>query len=144
MLFGQLVEALTSDSKTFYDAAFRKDSNRHILGLFSINEDAAAYANLNTEEEIITKILNELDEIFDGQASEHYVKHIIQNWSKEPYIKGAYSYTFDNDQLETVDALKAPLDNKVYFAGEALSIDYQATVHGACQSGYAAVEQMLG
>jgi len=143
LLFGGLINAISSDDKTYYDAAFRKDTDKNILGLFTINEKAAEYATLNSDEEIIAKILAELDEIFDGQASQHYVKHVIQNWSKEPYIQGAYSYSFANDQEDTVNELLKPLDNKVFFAGEALSIDNQATVHGACESAYEVVENLL-
>ena len=143
LLEGGLLQALSEDSKVFYDAAFRKDSERNVLGLFTINEDAARYTNLGSEEEIIKEILAELDEMFDGEASRNYLQHRIQNWSAEPYIRGAYSYTFDEDQEDTVNTLLAPLDNKIYFAGEALSIDAQAMVHGACESAYSVVGKLL-
>ncbi len=140
---GGLLESLASADKIFYDAAFRKDADANVMGLFSINDRASEYTSLATEQEIIDKIMSELDEIFDGQASKYYVKHLIQNWSKEPYILGAYSYTFNEDQEETVNTILKPLDDKIYFAGEALSVDNQATVHGACQSAYATVEKLL-
>lgn len=143
LLFGSVWKGLSTDDKIFYDAAFRKDSNTHVLGLFTINDPASAYTSLGSDQAIVDKILNELDEIFDGQASTNYVRHVVQNWSNEPYIRGAYSFRFDNDQQDTVSTIKEPIDGKVYFAGEALSIDNQATVHGACESGYAAVEQVL-
>jgi monoamine oxidase len=104
---------------------------------------ASDYTNLGSDEAIIEKILSELDEIFDGKASENYVYHVIQNWSKEPFIQASYSYNFDNNQQDTVNAITEPLNNKIYFAGEALSVDYQATVHGACDSAYEAVERLL-
>ncbi len=144
LLFGGLLEALATDSKTYYDAAFRKDSQRHVLGLFTINEPASRYTGLGSDEAIIAEILAELDALFDGKASPSYLQHVIQNWSAEPYVQGSYSYNFADDQTETVNALLTPLDGKVYFAGEALSIDSQATVHGACESAYSVVERMLG
>lgn len=140
---GGLIENLSSDDKIFYDAAFRKDTRTNVLGLFTINERAAAYTNLSSEAAIIEAIIAELDLIFAGQASQHYVRHIVQNWSGETYIKGSYSSDFAQDQLQTVNTIKQPIDNKVFFAGEALSIDHQATVHGACASGFAAVEQLF-
>ncbi|MCT4625205.1 MAG: FAD-dependent oxidoreductase, partial [Schleiferiaceae bacterium] len=143
LLFGGLINALTSDTKTYYDAAFRKDSNHHVLGLFSINEEAAQYTNLNSDQERLAYILNELDEIFEGKASQHYIKHSFQNWSQENYIRGSYSYNFDGNQQDMVNTLLTPIDNKLYFAGEALSIDNQATVHGASESAYQVVENLL-
>ena len=115
--------------KIFYDAAFKKNSNRHILALFNVGDSASEYTSMVTEQDIINRILEELDEIFDGQATQYYVKHIIQNWSAEPYVQG--SYTFFTDENNTVATLKKSLNSKVYFAGEALSTEAGATVHGA-------------
>lgn len=143
LAFGSILSALEEEEKFYYDAAFRKDSNRHILGLFAINEKASAYTSLETEAAIIQKILTELDEIFDGEASPNYVQHIIQNWSAQPYIGGAYSYSFTGDQEDIVKEISVPLAGKLFFAGEAYSIEHQATVHGACQSAYISIEKML-
>lgn len=143
LAFGNIFQALNEEEKFVYDAAFRKDTTKNVLGLFAINEKANVYTKLNNEQEIINQFLAELDAIFDGQASKNYVNHIIQNWSKEPYIKGAYSYSFDGDQEEIVKAIKQPILNKVYFAGEALSIEDQAMVQGACKSAYETVTIML-
>lgn len=140
--YGNIFKALTEENKFVYDAAFRKDSNQNILGLFAINEKAAAYTKLN-EEEIILKFLSELDEIFDGKASMHYKKHIIQNWSKEPFIQGAYSYSFDGNKNDIIDVISEPLFNKIYFAGEALSKENQAMVQGACESAYNMISKMI-
>jgi monoamine oxidase len=143
LAFGNIFQALDEEEKFVYDAAFRKDSNKHILGLFAINDKASAYTQLNSEQEIIAKFMAELDEIFDGKATANYVKHIIQNWSKEPYIQGAYSYSFDGNQKNIVATINEPLLNKVYFAGEALSIKNQAMVHGACESAYSMIATMM-
>lgn len=141
--FGPILKAFRDEEKFVYDAAFGKDSNRNILGLFAINEKAAAYTQLGAESLIIQRYLSELDEIFDGQASAGYVKHIIQNWSAEPYIQGAYSYNFEEKQWRVVEAIQEPVSERLFFAGEALSIDHQATVHGACASAFDTVARML-
>jgi monoamine oxidase len=143
LAFGNIFKALEEEEKFVYDAAFRKDSNKHILGLFAINDKAKAYTQLGSEQEIIAKFMAELDEMFDGKATSNYVKHIIQNWSKEPYIQGAYSYSFNGDQKSIVSAINTPVLNKIYFAGEALSIENQAMVHGACESAYSMIAKMM-
>ena len=143
LAFGNIFQALREAEKLVYDAAFRKASGKHILGLFAINEKASAYTQLNSEEAIIRRFLAELDEMFDGKATANYVNHIVQNWSEEPYIQGAYSYAFEGDQNQIVAAITEPVMDKIYFAGEALSINNQAMVHGACESAYRMVASML-
>lgn len=140
--YGNIFKALTEENKFVYDAAFKKDSDKNILGLFAINEKASAYTKLN-EEEVISNFLSELDEIFEGKATTHYKKHIIQNWSKEPYIQGAYSYSFDGNKNDIVNTISEPLMNKIYFAGEALSKENQAMVQGACESAYSMIARMI-
>ena len=66
------------DYKTVYDAAYGKGSNRHVLGLFAINAQAAPYVRLN-DRQVATKLIGELDQIYDGHASRYYVKHVVQN-----------------------------------------------------------------
>jgi monoamine oxidase len=143
LAFGNIFKALNEEEKFVYDAAFRKNSNKHILGLFAINDKAKAYAQLNSEQEIVEKFLAELDVIFDGKATANYVNHIIQNWSKEPYIQGSYSYSFDGNKQNIVATINDPIQNKIYFAGEALSIKNQAMVHGACESAYRMIAKMM-
>lgn len=140
---GRFLTEVSKGNKIFYDAAFGKDLNTNVLALFSVDDGAAPYASLNTEQAILDKILTELDEMFDGKASENYVQHIFQNWSKEPFIQGSYTSIFNNDYDETIETIATPIENKVFFAGEALGDDDQATVHGACLSGYSQVEKML-
>lgn len=130
----------TKGEKIYYDAAFGKGSDRNILALFTVGEPATAYTSLPNDDALIAYVLNELDEMFDGKASRTYIKHISQNWSKEPYIGGSYSHYED----ESVRAdLIASIDNKIYFAGETYAPEDYATVHGAGQSAFVAVEQIL-
>ncbi|MEM6965744.1 MAG: NAD(P)/FAD-dependent oxidoreductase [Bacteroidota bacterium] len=131
---------LTAGDTIYYDAAFKKDSDKNILGLFSVSDTTSDYTDLSSDEEIINKVLGELDEIFNGKASETYIKHVIQNWSKEPYIRGSYSHY---DDYDAVDILQQPLDGKVYFAGEAFGGDAQSTVHGAGETAYRVLEEIL-
>ncbi len=124
----------------YYDAGFGKDTNVNVLALFSVSEETGKYTNLESNTATFEKIMSELDEMFDGQATKYYKKHIIQNWSKEPFIRGSYSH-YDN--YGDMDTLREPLGNKVFFAGEALHPTDSSTVHGAGESGYDAVTSMI-
>ncbi|MCE7997010.1 MAG: FAD-dependent oxidoreductase [Roseivirga sp.] len=130
----------TDGEKIYYDAAFGKDTNKNILGLFTVGKPASQYTDIATDAELIQYILNELDQMFDGKATPNYVKHVTQNWTNEPYIGGSYTHG-DNSSASPV--LKEPIDGKIYFAGETYAPEDYATVHGAAQSAFVAVEEIL-
>jgi len=141
-LTGPLLNGESSD-KLYYNAAFKKDTNHHVMALFYVSDKAVEFTELESEDLIISKILDELDEMFDGAARRHYVKHIIQNWSKEPFIQGSYSF-YGSNESSIKERIKSPIQNKVYFAGEALAEDESSTVHGAGLSAYEVTESMIG
>lgn len=85
----------------------------------------------------------DLDSIFDGRASRFVTDSVVKNWSADPYIRGAYSIDFDGSRSAIVNAIRTPVDGRVFFSGEALSLSAQATVHGAMLSAYEAVEDLL-
>lgn len=143
LFMGGLISAFQSSERIYYNAAFRKNTNKNVLGLFTVQDAASQYTDITTDQELIQHIMSELDTIFDGKASQNYMSHVIQNWSKEPYIQGSYSDSFTQDQNSTVNTLLNPVDQKIYFAGEALSVNNQATVHGACETAYTMVEKIL-
>jgi monoamine oxidase len=64
------------------------------------------------------------------------------NWTTNPYIGGAYSVLRPGGG-EARATLAQPLDDKLFFAGEATSPDAFATAHGAWQSGIDAVTQIM-
>ncbi len=139
-----VMESLTTGTeKTFYDAAFGKDTNDAVLGLFTVGESARRYTNLGSDEKIVEEVLNELDTIFDGKASRFLQEAVVQNWSAEPYIQGSYSHYGSNFD-STMQILLEPLANKVYFAGEALNEGGNtSTVHGAAESAYRVLDRLL-
>ncbi|MCZ4279695.1 NAD(P)/FAD-dependent oxidoreductase [Kiloniella laminariae] len=133
-------DAVETPERYYYDAAFGKDTARHILGLFCVGEGAESLIALPDEQAVVATVLGELDRIFAGKASALYQKHIVQNWSAEPYVRGSYSHN-RNDPLRR--ALLAPLGEKVYFAGEALDEYFDSTVDGAAFSALSVLEEMI-
>ena len=77
----------TDGEKWYYDAAFGQNSAKNILGLFVVGTPATDYTE-RTGNDLRDFILAELDDIYNGQATQKYVKHIVQNWNDEPFIKG--------------------------------------------------------
>ena len=63
-------------------------------------------------------------------------------WSDTPSIAGAYSHALPGE-AEARHALAAPVEDRVFFAGEACSREDYSTVHGAYATGIAAAEAAL-
>lgn len=62
------------------------------------------------------------------------------DWALDPFALGAYSY-IPVGGLEAQQDLAEPVDNTIYFAGEATSTTgHHGTVHGALQSGLRAAQ----
>ena len=61
--------------------------------------------------------------------------YLITRWNADPYAKGAYSFIGVGASTKDYDELAKPVTNKLFFAGEATSSQYAATVHGAFLSG---------
>lgn len=133
------IMADTWASKIYYDAAFGKPTRENILGLFTVSDGRLPRAEMD-DRALIEDVLSELTEIFGQVVRRAYVDGVVQNWSQEPHIMGSYSMTNYSD-LDVSDIL-APVEGRVFFAGEALGEDAQSTVHGAAFSAINAVNQL--
>ncbi len=93
---------------------------------------------------IIEVALSSLADIF--KVEKKYIKNQIIharvfNWLADPFFKGAYSYTTPETEKAQEELLK-PINNKIFFAGEALfKGNDTATVEGALASGLEVVNQ---
>ena len=132
--------------KSFYDAAYLKESEDHVLALLSTGVSAAGYYQLDGPEAIVDAALAELDSIYEGAASAHFTgEYVYKDWGQLSTTLGTWTSTYTREP--THDALKAPLDNRVFFAGETyISEDpnfMRSSVHGAILSGYDAAETIM-
>ena len=129
-----------SGEKIYYDANFSHSSTKSILGLFAVGSGAEAYSNQNIDA-VKRIVLAELDQLYDGQASKNYVKHRIQDWSKEPFIESGYLSDYSSWKL--VKTLGKSIDNKVFFAGGAFTDGEDwVSVHAAAMSAFGVVKQL--
>lgn len=65
----------------------------------------------------------------------------IFNWKSDPFSVGAYSYATLN-RLHWLHILNQPIENTIYFAGEALESENTGTVEAALVSGIKAAERI--
>lgn len=76
---------------------------------------------------------------FGENVRGHFTPIAASGWMADPFAGGAYSYARPG-AVTARAALAAPLDGRLFFAGEATSPNDFATAHGAFQSGLAAAE----
>ena len=85
--------------------------------------------------------LEDLSQLFGNQAKTNYTSGMVLNWQREPYIEMAYSFCpVGAAGLRRV--LSYPIDGVLFFAGEATSVERNATVHGAVESGRRAAKEV--
>ena len=69
---------------------------------------------------------------------------LVSKWGHDPYSLGAYSFMGVGATPADRTTLGKPLAGSLYFAGEAVSENYAATMHGAYESGLAAGKECGG
>ena len=66
----------------------------------------------------------------------------IHRWRADPFARGSYSYAIPG-MSDCRAVLAAPVDDRLFFAGEACSRGDFSTAHGGWETGVAAAEQVL-
>lgn len=129
-----------SGEKLYFDAAYGQDTTQNILGVFAVGSAANPYADLD-DEQLIESLLLEIDELSGGQATPNYIKHIYQNWSEEPFIKGAY--VSDAESWQVIQRLGENVEQRLFFAGDAYTDGEDwGSVHAAVKSAKRVVNSM--
>lgn len=65
------------------------------------------------------------------------------HWSRDPFARGSYSHALPG-HADKRAVLAAPVNSRIFFAGEATSPDFFTTAHGAQQSGVRAAKEAMG
>ena len=82
----------------------------------------------------IALLLKELDDLFGHRvATETFVDSYTVDWAEEPFIGGFVAVPTSTAYFDHKKTLAAPVQNKVFFAGEASNLDPETIgyVHGA-------------
>ena len=64
------------------------------------------------------------------------------HWALDPFARGSYSHALPG-HADKRAVLAAPVDGRIFFAGEATSPDFFTTAHGAQQSGVRAAGEVM-
>ncbi len=115
---------------------------------------ALELSNLNNNDLIVTKVLQELDKLYDNQATAFIRKNLppdeakmiyfIKDWTKEKYVGGGFAYPLASTTLDDRIAISEPINGRLFFAGEATDISGNpGTVNGALASAERAAEDVV-
>jgi len=125
----------------YFSAGVGRSQFYRTLSITVCGPKAAELSALGAD--MITPILSELDSIYNGQATAfirrdlntNQIISFIQDWTKEEFIQGGFSYAKPGATNQTRIDLAAPVSGKLFFAGEATDIVGEAgTVSGALNS----------
>lgn len=83
---------------------------------------------------IANEVMDALRAMFGNSVADPEAVTIWQ-WASDPFAKGAYSFVTVGNSSSDYDVIAQPVENRVFFAGEATNRDFRATVHGALLSG---------
>lgn len=95
-----------------------------------------------TDAEIVESAMEVLRTIY-GEDAPDPDAFLITRWGCDPFAGGSYSFRATGLEAEDYEALVEPVANRLFFAGEATSAEYAATVHGAYLSGMREAERII-
>ena len=88
-------------------------------------------------EAAVDLLKEKLKQSYGSDITKHAGRHLVTAWRGDPWVKGAYSAAVPGGAHQRA-ALARPIDERLFFAGEATSPDFFSTCHGAYLSGIAA------
>lgn len=86
--------------------------------------------------------VSELVGLFGRGVAQHLRPLVATRWAQDPHAFGSYSYALPGHAGARA-VLAAPIDERIFFAGEACSPQAFTTAHGAYESGLAAAEAII-
>jgi polyamine oxidase len=67
----------------------------------------------------------------------------VTRWARDIYARGAYSFIPVGVTEAAFAALAAPVEDRLFFAGEAASTEYPSYAHGALLAGRRAAREVM-
>jgi monoamine oxidase len=86
--------------------------------------------------------VSELVGLFGSDFSRRLKPIQVHRWANDPYALGSYSFALPGF-ADSRAVLAAPIDNRLFFAGEACSAHDFSTAHGGYFTGVAAADEVI-
>lgn len=85
--------------------------------------------------------VNQVAEVFGNDIRKQVIRSIATAWTTDPWTRGSYSCALPGHAHQRVE-LARPLDDRLFFAGEATTVGDHACCHGAYRSGIRAAQEI--
>ncbi|MEL6936560.1 MAG: NAD(P)/FAD-dependent oxidoreductase [Cyanobacteria bacterium J06554_1] len=131
----------TLDTQLWWRPGWKRNHEAPILTAFTGVTGADKLGALGREG-AIREGLRDLEQMFDLPLSDRLVDALFVDWQADPYARIAYSYGPVNG-VGLRSQLAQPVNQTLFFAGEATHTTRAATVHGALESGVRAASEIL-
>ncbi len=133
----------TYDSSWRFFMDFHKFTDKPIILAFNVGSTAEGLQSESDDNVIEEQMMEALRKTYPNSTIPDPVKIIRTSWAHDPLSFGTYSFIPVTGATSDIDELAKPINNKLFFAGEATSKHYYGTVHGAYISGYRAAQEIL-
>lgn len=121
--------------------SFMKAVKKPILLGFNAADRGREIEKLS-DQEIVADAMKTLRRVF-GKAAPDPLDWQITRWASDPLSRGSYSFNALGSSPEDRAALAQPIGGRIFFAGEAVSMDFFGTAHGAYLSGIEAAKAII-
>ncbi|MGH6881593.1 MAG: FAD-dependent oxidoreductase, partial [Hypericibacter sp.] len=75
-----------------------------------------------------------LAKAFGSDIKKYVTRSIVTAWAGDPWVKGSYSAALPGQGHQRAE-ISRPIEDRLFFAGEATSTEFHATAHGAYITG---------
>ncbi|KAK7382971.1 hypothetical protein VNO78_28636 [Psophocarpus tetragonolobus] len=132
--FGATAEERSSRGHCFMFWNVRKTVGAPVLIALVVGKAAIDGQNLSSFDHV-NHALKVLRKLFGEDSVPDPVAYVVTDWGRDPFSYGAYSYVAVGASGEDYDILGRPVENCLFFAGEATCKEHPDTVGGAMMSG---------
>jgi monoamine oxidase len=102
----------------------------------------AADLEANSENAFFDFAVSQLVGLLGSEFAQRVRPIRMHRWRADPFARGSYSYAIPG-MADCRAKLAAPVDGRLFFAGEACSRGDFSTAHGGWETGVTAAEQVL-
>lgn len=95
------------------------------------------------DSEIVSLAMSALRQLYPTEAPKEPLAYSVTRWRKDPFARGAASYPKVGTKVDDFENVGKRVGSTLFFAGEATSQDFCATVHGAYTSGIAQARNII-
>jgi len=121
---------------------FYYDEVMPVLVVFLSTEESHLFEQVE-EKTVIQHCLSVLEKYYGSEVSEQFENGFMTKWKSDIYSRGSYSFMAKGALPEDFEVLGEPVDDTLFFCGEATSKPHHGTVTGAVESGEREANRIL-